>query len=421
MNDPIPDLQTYYRHSNNLLLIKQSLLAKGFEIENNAYEFQMNDALESYFNNKKVYKIVGDYFSIRHLKEIYNEYGQPVRKNNFLDINTISDARTFFKAEYCDKIYYFFGELHSMDKSKDFVCSHNTKCYSVGNIIDKIISEEKMTDIFIEASYKSYDNFNLHRGFYWPSGNLFKYNDFISQCLNADKNICPGVYRKKARFHYTDLRLGENATKLDPLITIFRQHEPTAPNVYRHIKRESNIIKWYSEFLDTLFTTKDLYTTDYAYFLKKISYPLPLTIKKIQRQIQNLDKKYKNALHTYINMHKIIFEELHNNVISKFSFDDFLVHFKEQNACKRFIKSLFIDFYMDIYLLSRMFRRYSKQVDKESKIVIVYTGSAHTQNYLYFFKHFLHITPKIVVDPCIDFNKQMLNGIHLPKQTIQLS
>ena len=312
--------------------------------------------------------------------------------------------------KYNNKTYYFFGEIPKLVETNEYGCSHQNKCYEIGNVIDKIISEENMTDIFLEAKYTNeytFTNLKDENFEYKPDSNMFKYHDFISECLSSNKNLCPSVYKDKARFHYTDIRLNQHLGAFDIMFALYIDDQNSAW-MYNKIKNAPDIVEWYFFFLGTLFTSKDIFSTKYALFTKSLGIIVPQKIKKIQKQIQKMDEQHKNILFMFAMRSVIVFQELYDIIISKINYEKYREYFIK-NLCLRQLVTLLIMTTMDIYLLARMFST------PTSDVVIVYAGSAHIKNYIKFFQLGLGVVPEMYV-----FNKSD-NGVDLPKETIQLT
>ena len=436
MADPYPDGLTFANAQDAKTVTKekmiQSLRAKGFTVDDSKYiyMFQLTRALMLFYDeiferkNPQKYTIKGDYFSVSHLKEIYNTHKQPIKKGNYLSVNKISDCSTFSKIEYKGCLYYIFGENHAYKPLKD-KCTHLKKCYATGNIIDKIITLQgnllTPVDIYIESKFAedSESGEVYHNELeYIPFGNLFQYIDMIKKCLTKNKSDCD--YKNKARFHYVDTRASKINGRIirhDPFFKIKKRHKTTtkiSKILYKKFQFK-NYSVLYTEFLEALFNTSiDLETTPYIVYMlenKMLDY-YPKIWDKIQKNISYLPEDIRNDLYRYVMIEcGLRFKLIHEKIIMVNSQEKYLEIL--ENKCIKGIFSPVRGAMMDIYLLSRMFRNFGKD-HEYSKIKIIYTGGSHSRNYIKFFEVYLKTKPSIL-------EESSKNGLEIPPNSIQLT
>ena len=392
--------------------------------------FQLVETLMDYFQsieNKvqpETYKIQGGYFTVPRLREIYNKHGQPTKKGNYLDVAKIADCCLFSKIQYKGCIYYIFGEIHKFG-SKEDDCTHESRCYEAGNIIDKIIScggGTRMVDIYLEIEFTSAGGSDLmmtkDEEFYFPPGDLFMYSDKIKNCLprsrtgNLYESECPDIYKNNARFHYTDTRVitvDGSPHNFDPLLDLFLYPESSKIKNYE-IFRDELYNLGYNSFLRALFNTRiNLKTTPYMIFLlgNEMMPIYPTCWSKIQKNISYLPVDIRNSLYKYVMIEfGLRFQIIHSDVLVKYGESEYIelhksaYHIsteKKISNCLSMIFSLLIDAMMDIYLISRMFRNFGES-HVHSKIKIMYTGAAHSKGYIKFFTSYLNTKPDIFIE-----------------------
>lgn len=308
-------------------------------------------------------------------------------------VNRLTDVRSlnYFTSEEYNKHIYIFGEHHI----KDDTCSIKGGVSSnVYDFINKNIKySDKFIDIFIELPYTSKNYFKNNEYTEIESKyTLEKFEIKYKNCLYLkEKCQYPNI-----RFHYTDIRsikFLENKSFYMILSEII---------VYLYY-----CIKYFnlSDYQKTLLELWKLFNSNYKKerneFLKCMnSNNLDKVIKylseiykhaKIDKQQEKIkDKSINLILMEYLrstlsnikfdfigkNIQNIILSLPYENKPNEKQFNEF-------NKLLEQCMNLDVPF-MDIYLMSRIFRKFKKvkyQNSKEPENIIIYVGNVHAQTY----------------------------------------
>ena len=438
MKDPYPTKASFLNSKKDRRTVIRSLRAKSFDINEREYiyMFQLLDPLKQYYANiekglkPRIHKIQGGYFTVSQLREIYQEHGRPKKKGNYLDIADITDCSAFSRIQYKGCIYYIFGEIHNFGFNK----SRRERCYSAGNIIDKIIEATRVrVDVYLEAEFPSDERGDL-RGDVWsptglnsdgtvymPFGDLFNYTDMINEYVYAHHHAYSHHEREysNARFHYTDTRVSTvngNVHYHDPMIKLFIHTQTGTPTNYKNFQY-IELPHLYISFLKALFNVSiNLRSTPYIKYLleKRLMVYYPAYWKKIQKSISCMPDDIREKLYKYIIIeYGYRFEMIHREILLKYSWREYNNLLKTNMSLRRTFSPL-INAMMNIYLLSRMFREEThKDNHIHSKIKIIYTGSEHSRDYVKFFSIYLNTKPDIL-------EESRANGLEIPPNSIYL-
>ena len=175
MHDPIPSQNDFSFNSTDKD-IKQSLLTKGFTIDNDVSSIQLRRDLKNYFTTKKIFHITNNYFDSDLFIQKYIDQGKIKLRNNFMVIDTLSDASSLYKFEYNNQQFYFIGETHFPVK-KPQIANH----FLVGKVInDFILNTKGIVDIFLENCIPTENKYEHITDKGLKMSNLFSYNFYMA-------------------------------------------------------------------------------------------------------------------------------------------------------------------------------------------------------------------------------------------------
>lgn len=236
------------------------------------------------------------------------------------------------------KHIYLFGDFH-IEGSE---CQINKKVIDFIKFTDKTIryNNEKFIDVFVEVPY----------------GFLATEIHYLEKYYNKLKNS----KLKNVRLHYTDMRTIEE--KSMSLLSLFK--------ILRHPKSDINSVKLaIQKLISLLLNMNGTYTFDFVYQLHDIN-------KKILKQINNVEEPMRSIIANFFRKeHSIytksyvlgkLYEFLNNVTKSTQKLNEFIVKWE--------------GFVLDIYIVSRMYRKFRKVDNKYSETpnnIIVYAGEAH--------------------------------------------
>lgn len=294
-------------------------------------------------------------------------------------LNGIRSLSEHYSKKY-NKHIYIFGEAH-VQEYKDY-CSfssrlpdsyQNEKENKSLDISDFIISQltnitDKPIDFFLETPYLTKDIKILKTSSY----NIDKIREYFQNCFQVSKINCKYL---NIRFHYTDIRQIVGQKDISLLISIHDlirrlTKSNTCINNLENELKNYNLLEYKS-----LKTKKDFM----EYGLKTYHNKLTKNQENIKDEqvkkvlLNNLDKCLDKVNIVYLrwNNLKRITENYpkYYNILDRTIYDN-IVRF---NVC-----------FMDMYLLSRMFRNFNKKVEEysgEPKNIIIYVGDIHADNY----------------------------------------
>lgn len=312
------------------------------------------------------------------------------------------------------KHIYVFGDIHDFREG----CKYKNSL-QIDKYLQKLLDyhHDKVIDIFLEVPYLSKDSKAVEYEYREEGGYLFaRLIQTFSNCLQVLKHNCK---YKNSRFHYTDLRWMniESFTNLQYLIT----------------KIES-IAKDIEDFWDSNLSGKEAKLT-----LDKISKKLEkfmnvsvnfniydiLRNTKIKKQIEAIQNpKIKDKLNQKLEW-IIDNEELVNKGLETLYKLQYLttvkgkkVFLKEEDSFNDLydkldsIHSLLLNYqveFMDIFLLSRVFRSFKRIKNKYSedpKYIIIYAGDDHANSYRTFLSDigFKTVNKSFDENQCLDIS-----------------
>lgn len=376
----------------------------------------------------------------------------------------------FFGDEHFDKV----GNCENKYKGEKIPClsieNHESKkkvCYDFVYFLKKLFEineehNEEYIDFYMETPFQR--RF-MRRGKAEDLDYLASLEKTFKNCFRRSKTKCKF---KKTRFHYIDFRLKDpkNITSVNyiPVKFIysikkqFERKDTTKSKLYdkiqfykiftnRLLKKSINqklIQSYFSDnFISTLNqvfkkVTKGLTQKKFKTYLRNVKkifkeaseyYKIRngKKIHLIQSQLNALEKenvKFKNrkiaplikrfVLQNYKN--KIDIQSL--TKVWKEYIDKFLSNDSYTKQLEEYIVGSFIEMDahpFDAYLLGRMFRtfQFTKRAEHiPSKVVVVYAGNYHIQNYVNFFTKELGLKPEIATGP---INQVLRRCVYSPK------
>lgn len=313
-----------------------------------------------------------------------------------------------------DQKIFLFGDEHF---SLDYACTDKKEKIDFIKFLNTIfLTSDKKIDFLVEASYNYIEmkdskkkKINLPHHSY-----LTKVIDYYVKkgCFLSDKINCSKEF-PNVRFHSVDYRFSYlcNSVRKIGEIEIYL----IVLNFYIQMSvKESFIIKDLDKIIP-----KIKYISTYEKLEEQIN--ISFNCKKIKKQLDNCDPsirekilKYKknemmNNKKKYQNFYDYNMEQLHKfySQINK-SFSYSILSMYVSNLVSIIISVNCI--VMDIYCLSRLFRKYkNNNGDTMMKNVIIYAGAQHIENYLLFLREYMgfdlelgtHATEK----RCLDISK----------------
>jgi len=301
----------------------------------------------------------------------------------------ISGLLTFavYKNEELNKIIYLLGEQHNVKNLCDIKETDEINHYNADEFFFSLLQESicgknngkynNKLDVFLEMSYNplndfftekfsSKDSFNNHLDSYMTRTNKLIYNkhcypEYLKN-NNQESEIC--IYDPYVRFHHGDLRHINDK---------FVQYITSIYILYTRTSKDK--LNYSIFFLDNKQFSND---TNYVSNI----YSSSQFMNKIIKQIDNIDNK---------NIKKV-FEDLVKKLIHKctqiiesgdINYKSVLQIFNDNIKIKKNdVSEIFLDI-MDIYLLTRVFRSFDKDLHKyNASNIIIYAGNAHIQNYI---------------------------------------
>lgn len=369
-------------------------------------------------------------------------------------LNNIYSISEHYSEKY-NKHIYIFGEKHDRDKP----CQTRKHSINVDKfIIDTINNESKNKniDFYLETPYisKTYNKevkYKSNIQFF----NIPNFQNYYKDCFQYNKKDC--IY-KNVRFHYTDIRKPDFVNDQIFLfeLKLFIRHIIRLPindqfeillkhNEEINEYKKLNNIKDFMEYgLKTYSKLKILKN------LESVSYPEVkiLLLKHLEECLSKLDLnilKWNNIMEI---VNYLIKQQEHNKKINEIDIDEDDLDYgsgeeneesdDEDNKIKRSKEQKIFEEYnkyheklvlldetltnynvcfMDVYLISRMFRKFSDSTHKkdiyseEPKNIIIFVGDTHAENYRKFLKELKFKQIFYIKD---DKNCLNISGLKLP-------
>jgi len=275
---------------------------------------------------------------------------------------------------------------------------------NVDQFIEKVIDEEKKhIDFFLEIPYK--EKKEECSKINTTSYNINEFSRKYWECFCPDKRDC---FHKNVRFHYTDVRISRSTI-----------------NFIRELSEKINILNFKQ--------IRELFLTDEGQKYKKLKtgkdfleYGLQQYSKfKLSKQQENIPYpeikiKLLEFLYSHLKddftINQLTYEGLIKiiNNIERFELTNkILADSLKTKLISRFI--LYEALFMDVYLISRMFRKFTSKNKNEysesPKNIIIFVGNVHAERYREILKslNFKLEFSKSEQDGCIKFNTKELS------------
>ena len=286
-----------------------------------------------------------------------------------------------FSAKY-NKHIYIFGDYHD----RNIICPIGSNKENTVYFLDLLKSftilknsdnTPKVIDYFFELSFK-----NKIIPYIKPFGKgYFKdVNKMFDNCLQLKKTLCQ---YKNVRMHYSDIR---HIKEMEP----FNDFRYYYLNLIRYYNTREEI---YKENLEQTRIKKNDIINNLSDLLDKgIDYLI--YISKTNKQLDNLEfHDLKPLIKTYFgNKIRVLLKNFNiDKVKNIFSVGDEMIkgkfpNKKEIDIIKTFSTQIldFTSYLMDMYLFSRMFRKFKKTEKNHSEPptnIVIYVGDWHAENY----------------------------------------
>jgi hypothetical protein len=295
-----------------------------------------------------------------------------------------------------DKYVYLIGERHS-----DYSGCQNSK--NISNLLINYLKfSDKFIDVFLETDFKL-------KGKDWESKSVFesksniidKFRNKLSECFELSKEKC-NYYN--VRFHYIDSRnvisvIIENKPNILIYFVYYLALLPAQLNYYglKYTQAyKDSIINMYKEFNNPKAVIK----------LKKILKNVQIkeqfinffnskSFDKLNKNYENIDSDIISYLNEFVqkqidnvDLNFLMYDNINKSITQLYENIDKNREYINSNYSEiinSFGKTLPIfSTFMDIYTLSRLFRRYRNvkyQNSNPAKYSIIITGDAHTSIY----------------------------------------
>lgn len=365
---------------------------------------------------------------------------------NCVNKNIVNSIYKYNKVDYVYNLYslthlhsdkykmdiYLFGDYHNITGNK---CKGKENKLNVDQFIINQIehpnNQNKIIDIFIEIDPQTKDT-SIDK--YNKITYMTKLAQKLGKCIEYNKKECK---YKNIRAHYTDIRTPFTIYSMIQDIYYFLKWininnneqlnmcKQKIFNFFNFLKNKNNII-----FLYDINSNID----------SNIKLWKLLKYTKIQKQLDNIqDENIKENIINFFNnkyVNNKNFEKYYNfsnykNMLN--SIEEFYKLLEEKNTLdnnyfntkyetyRKIFNSIYasfivlFSFYIDIYLISRLFRYYNVKetqtsnikYQKRSENIIIYTGDAHIETYVNFFEQLGTFTKTIekvknTNDLCLD-------------------
>jgi len=301
----------------------------------------------------------------------------------------ISGITRYAQYLYDDKIIHLMGEQH--DSSGCDECDHGLKdCITSLDLIENIIGDSKMTDIYVENPYVYGDDLGeLHAD---NRSGLVDFNEKYHDCLRVDKSSCN---IPNARFHYADIRLSYDFRKLTDLIDRMTSYYIRSLQNGRMLRSHAiwQLRENFTSLLniiDIIVNKKDVMSAieknrDVSPSMKSIVVSWKQRGSLVTKSGESRILKQLIGVPPFLS-HKILKNA--NSVIT--GMKSYLVTISGEDLIRYHTNIMLVitSVVMDTYLLARMFRRFHGP-HQESDQVIVLAGYGHIQRYQEFFEEYM--------------------------------
>jgi hypothetical protein len=298
------------------------------------------------------------------------------------NIKTVDGPISFYQMSHptIPQVFYLFGDMHVRGGG----CSD--KYLITEWIKDTIVNSPVFIDVYVEINYsyknyptqsKEYTNSISLSNPYTVSSNNYESGDYLGDMWSFSekcfKKFKDDVMCQTSRFHYTDLR------------SIFETEEQLRgfETLESHVQQSDEYNKiWLDEF-------KDTYIDDVNSYLKFLGNKDSFLYKKIRKQFSKIkDKKIRRILEQSFDLCIKRNEKALKLIESSWSITP---KFMERKRLSKYfpLKYMTVLRYgtclMDHYLMARCFRTFNKikkEYNRPSYNNIIYSGDAHTNNYI---------------------------------------
>lgn len=294
------------------------------------------------------------------------------------------------------QMIYLFGDEHNDTIGKCKKCKLETNCMSITQFLKQLQKQD--ADIFIESPWILQD----YKKFY-SNEKKQKYDDVL---LDIKKTFHKELYSHKqtksvSRFHYTDIRTEPHISILGYVSYIFHFKSVRELSYVVSVIKDFCSINMFVDYVNACVLSNDYVKSITKLFVddkekaNKYIVSKALTnfstskynIHKIRKQLLKLTPKERKSIIRY-----------HNDKLQKLMSMSFSKQYTENRNQFLNNPSLYTPFaarinnvihhylahLMDIYHLSRMIHYLSKS----SNLIVSYTGSHHTHNYIEYFIHY---------------------------------
>jgi hypothetical protein len=345
-----------------------------------SYDTSLVDKLSK--NGYKVLKNIITKYNIKNVKfkGLFYILFNKINKIQKMYMNSYygADSFIYMTSDKYDKYVYLIGETH-----REYIPCDNKVEKIKDLIMSNLRNTDKFIDVFLETDIKEKNiNIKVKRAVSSSTNVIFSIIDELGSCLSFTKEECD-LYG--SRIHYTDPRhifyhsfnynlelfgwILVSIMNLLLRIVYNNDYKSYSDKILRYLRKEEQGMRKLLKDSDTV--KENLISIFTKYY-------------KYEKNLNNLsDNKVKNYLQEYlmnsinrIRYDNLVYDELISNLTSLSPNSILDLYFS--------IFELMIAF-MDVYLISRLFRDYKSvkyQNSKSAKYSIIITGDTHTQNYV---------------------------------------
>jgi hypothetical protein len=315
-----------------------------------------------------------------------------------------------------DKQIFLFGDIHTMSKGLCPKCTEDKKCFYLTEFIDSL----KNVDVFIEEGWFDADTKYLMKNAPSSSESVLhnvraKYKDYL-----YGFKVQPNK-----RFHYTDIRQERTLFPLTRLVLYFEFKD--IQNITEDdltLALQFTDAKYLQKFVDIIVRsddyTKSIKSLFNAPIAKRFFLSNPFSsnkqnskIHRIRKQILKLPKTQQQKLLRFHKDRCLDITNSYNQILSKCNkvidnsvdFVDLIVKIINDGILPM------LTHLMDMYLLARLLYYVKK---KDTKQILTYTGSMHTDNYVTFFTKYMKEESKLLYQEDNTESKRIKRCVSLP-------
>lgn len=367
-------------------------------------KLEMKD-IEKKERKKSIKQLIYNHFNynIKDFRDILDDFGYT---DKLKYIQGPISLTGLYSKKY-DKIIYIFGDQHDVKDIKEYMEYHKEENSMFIQDFLKYCAEytDRFIDIFLETD---------------PISLSFK-NSFIHEVIDTFKNCIPkpdkltsnlsGCQFNTVRIHYTDIRRlykedrEENKESFLRLFTAFDLSEDDLMIYGLNIE----FLKIFKDGMDKLRDNFGNYFKDNKTLLSKFfeeykKYKLERQISSVKDKFvkdkllewfnNKIDEFKLNDVYLLLSNYKLLEKDINEIINYKLSYgSDQWKRFREFYE-KYKLKLLFLNgLFMDLFLLSRIFREFKFKKDvysKEPRNIFIYVGQAHADNYIDFLSNVLN-------------------------------